>query len=218
MNAEKLRLIGERIGAMSLRERMFIFAAAVVIVFALVQTLLIDSGQLRQQRAHERLQGIGSTIEQLVQQQQLLASHAGDDPDQGARDALALQQARLAELSAELETRGRSLVPPERMHAVLRSVVNEQGPLRIVGFKSLGAQAVSLAGAAGERPPEFYRHGFEISVSGRYPELVAYLERLEALPWKLNWIEATLDAANRPDLTLTLVVHTLSLEEAWVRL
>ena len=54
-------------------------------------------------------------------------------------------------------------------------------------------------------------------MSGRYADLVAYLERLEALPWRLNWSEATLDAAARPLLTLTLTVHTLSLEEAWLR-
>ena len=66
-------------------------------------------------------------------------------------------------------------------------------------------------------PPGFYRHGFEIVVGGSYSGLVAYLERLEALPWHLNWVEATLDAAGRPDLRLTLTVHTLSLEEAWLR-
>lgn len=217
MASEKLLQISARIGTMSLRERAFIFAAAVVVVLALVQTLLIDAGQLRKRNAASRLQDADSTLEQIVQQRQLLAGQAGHNPDQAVREALAAQEARLAELGTELETRGRSLVPPERMHQVLKEVVRGQGAVRIVGFKTLTPQPVSPPGAAEGAPAGFYRHGFEITVSGRYPELVAYLERLEALPWNLNWIEATLDAAARPELTLTLIVHTLSLEEAWLR-
>ena len=103
------------------------------------------------------------------------------------------------------------------MNLVLKNVVREQDGIRVVGFKTLSPQAVALPDAVEGAPPGFYRHGFEITVSGRYAELVAYLERLEALPWRLSWIEATLDAAARPELTLTLTVHTLSLEEAWLR-
>ena len=216
MASEKLREIGARISMMSLRERVFIFAAAVVVVFALVQTLLIDAAQLRKQHAHDRLQMADDALIQIGHLQQQLGG-PGHDPDRAARDALARQEARLAELNAELETRTRLLVPPERMNQVLKDVVRGQGGIRVVGFKTLSPQPVALSGAAEGAPPGFYRHGFEITVSGHYSDLVDYLERLEALPWRLNWVEATLDATNRPILNLTLTVHTLSLEEAWLR-
>ena len=216
MPSEKLRAIGARVSLMSLRERVFIFAAAVVVVFALVQTLLIDAAQLRKQHAHARLQMAEEALIQIGQQQQLLGG-PGHDPDRAARDALARQETRLAEVNAELETHTRLLVPPERMNQVLKDVVRGRDGIRVVGFKTLSPQPVALPDAAEGAPPGFYRHGFEITVSGRYSDLVDYLERLEALPWRLNWVEATLDAANRPILTLTLTVHTLSLEEAWLR-
>jgi MSHA biogenesis protein MshJ len=217
VNTEKLRLISERVDLMSLRERVFVLVAAVVVILALVQTLLIDAGQVRKQSAHDRVQAADAALVQIGQQRQLLAGQGARDPDRAARDALAVQETRLAELNAELETRERSLVPPERMHQVLKEVVQGQRGIRIVGFKTLSPQPVALPDAAEGAPPGFYRHGFEITVSGSYSALVAYLERLEALPWNLNWIEAKLDAAARPDLKLTLTVHTLSLEEAWLR-
>lgn len=217
MASEKLRQISERVDMMTLRERVFVFAAALVVGLALVQSLLIDPEQLRKQHARDRLQVADSALAQIEQQRQLLDGQKGRDPDQAARDALAAQEARLAELNAELAMRTRSLVPPERMQQMLKNVVQEQGGVRVVSFKTLGPQPVSVTGAAEGAPPGFYRHGFEVTVSGGYSELVAYLERLEALPWNLNWVEATLDAAARPDLTLTLTVHTLSLEEAWLR-
>jgi MSHA biogenesis protein MshJ len=217
MASEKLREIGARIGLISLRERVFLFAAAAVVVLALVQTLLIDAGRQRQQNAQARLQSADEALAQIAQQRQLLAGQTGRDPDRAAREALGAQETRLAELNAELENLERSLIPPERMNQVLKNVVQGTGGIRVVGFKTLSPQPVALPDAAEGAPPGFYRHGFEISVSGRYADLVAYLERLEASSWRLNWSEATLDAAARPLLTLTLTVHTLSLEEAWLR-
>jgi MSHA biogenesis protein MshJ len=217
MASEKLREINARIGLISLRERVFLFAAAAVVVLALVQTLLIDAGRQRQQNAQARLQSADEALAQIGQQRQLLAGQTGRDPDRAAREALGAQETRLAELNAELEKLERSLIPPERMNQVLKNVVQGSGGIRVVGFKTLSPQPVALPDAAEGAPPGYYRHGFEISVSGRYADLVAYLERLEASSWRLNWSEATLDAADRPLLTLTLTVHTLSLEEAWLR-
>lgn len=217
MTAEKLREIAARIGVMSLRERVFIFAAVLVVSLALVQTLLIDAGQHRKQQANDRIQVAGEALAQIGQQRQQLEREAGHNPDQAARAILAGQEARLAALNAELDKLQRSLIPPERMNQILKNVVQAQRGIQIVGFKTLDPQPVALPDAAEGAPPGFYRHGFEVKVSGRYSELVSYLERVEALPWRLNWVEATLDAAARPILTLTLTVHTLSLEETWLR-
>lgn len=217
MASEKLREIAARIGMMSLRERVFIFAASLVVSLALVQTLLIDAGQLGRQQAKDRVQVAEEALVQIGEQRQQLEREAGRNPDQAVRETLAAQEARLVALNAELDRLQRSLIPPERMNQVLKNVVQAQSGIRIVGFKTLDPQPVALPDAADGTPPGFYRHGFEVKVSGRYSDLVTYLERLEALPWRLNWIEASLDAAARPMLTLTLTVHTLSLEETWLR-
>jgi MSHA biogenesis protein MshJ len=217
MASSKLTQLNERIGAMSLRERGFVFAAVVIVALAVVQTLLIDVAQQRKQTAQARLSVASLALESIAQQRSLHAGPVGRDPDQAARDALAKQEARLAQLNAELEVRERSLIPPERMREVLRDVVRGQPGIRIDGFKTLSPQPVALPDAVEGALPGFYRHGFEVTVKGGYADLVAYLEKLEAMPWNLGWSEARLDAAARPELTLTLIIHTLSLEEAWLR-
>lgn len=214
---EKFRKLSQRVSALSLRERVFVFVAALIVVFSLVQTLAIDSGQLRKQNAVNRFQAAEASMQEIAQQKQALGGAAMRDPDQNARNILAVQQGRLAELNADLEARGRALIPPERMRQMLKDVVGSQGGIKIIGFKTLEPKPVLLPGAVEGAKPGYYRHGFEVVVSGQYAELVGYLERLEALPWKLSWNEATLDTANRPELTLTLIVHTLSLEETWLR-
>ena len=217
MASRKLREFVERVDLMSLRERVFVFAAAAVVILALVQTLLIDAAQLREQQANERVQAADQALLQIGQTRALLGHQAGHDPDQAVRDTLAGQETRLAELNAKLETLEHTLIPPDRMNQVMKHVVQGAGGIEVVGFRTLSPQPVALPGATEGAPPGYYRHGFEITVTGRYSALVAYLERLEALPWRLDWVGATLDAADRPLLKLTLTVQTLSLEEAWLR-
>lgn len=216
MNAESLRHMRERVDAMSLRERLFVFAATVMALLALVQLALVDPLVARRAVAEARVQAADEALAQLAAQQAGLAAGRRGDPDQVAREALAGHDARLAELDAELERRTRTMVPPERMPQVLREVARGGPGVRVVGFRSLDAKRLQPQGGAGV-VAGIWRHGFEITLAGRYADLVAYLERLEALPWRFDWAEIRLDAASRPELSLVLTVHTLSLEEAWLR-
>lgn len=217
MIKQKWAALNTRVGGMSARERAFIFAALLVAILALAQTLIVDPLQFRKNSAAARVQAAQSALLDIEQQQHLLSGPGARDPDQVAKKTLSEREARLSALNAEIGMRERSLIPPSRMAAVLKDVVREGSGVRVVGIKTLSPQPVALAGTVEGAPPGFYRHGFEVTVKGSYASLVAYLARLEALPWRLNWVEVTLDTADRPELTLTLTVHTLSLEEAWLR-
>jgi MSHA biogenesis protein MshJ len=58
----------------------------------------------------------------------------------------------------------------------------------------------------------------EIRVEGSYPELLAYLQALEALPHKLLWGSLQLHVEQHPRAVLTLRVYTLSPQAGWVEL
>jgi len=85
---------------------------------------------------------------------------------------------------------------------------------------SVPAQAGSPAMTAQvpETPELVYRHGVEIVLQGRYPDMVQYMSQLDALPVGLIWGRASLDARNYPDARLTLTLFTLSLEKDWIKL
>lgn len=217
MIKQKWAALNTRVGGMSPRERAFVFLALLVAVLALAYTLILDPLQFRKNGASARAQAAQLALQTIERQQGLLTGPGARDPDQSAKNTLAERDARLAALNAEIGMRERSLVPPSKMAAVLKDVVRDGSGVRVVGIKTLSPQPVALEGAVEGAPPGFYRHGFEVTVKGSYASLVSYLARLEALPWRLNWVEASLDTADRPELTLTLTVHTLSLEEAWLR-
>ena len=75
----------------------------------------------------------------------------------------------------------------------------------------------SLYPEKGRAPDKLiFRHGVELTVSGTYPDLYAYLAGLEKLPTQLYWGRADLSVSTHPVTTLKLTVYTLSLDPAWM--
>jgi MSHA biogenesis protein MshJ len=82
------------------------------------------------------------------------------------------------------------------------------------------APAPSAAPAAPPpKPPDLlFRHGVEITLSGSYLDMIAYMEALEALPTQLFWGKAEFEVENYPNARLTLTLYTLSMDKKWMRL
>ena len=55
-----------------------------------------------------------------------------------------------------------------------------------------------------------YKKGIEISVKGRYFDLLAYMEKMEKTPRRMFWNEASLNVSDYPNAVMRLVIYTLS--------
>ena len=86
--------------------------------------------------------------------------------------------------------------------------------------KSAAVAEKPAAAKPAAKPPsagsQIYRHGVEITLSGNYLDLLAYLRDLEKLPTQLYWGRVELSTAAPPLVTLKLSVYTLSLDLSWL--
>ena len=48
--------------------------------------------------------------------------------------------------------------------------------------------------------------------------MVQYMQALQAMPTRVFWGAAHLDAVSYPGATLTLTLHTLSMDDTWIAL
>ncbi|MCK9989980.1 MAG: hypothetical protein WA112_02215 [Rugosibacter sp.] len=55
-----------------------------------------------------------------------------------------------------------------------------------------------------------YRHGVEITVTGKYSQLVDYMEKLQKFPQRVFWSEVQLTVSPYPVNVLKIVIYTLS--------
>lgn len=217
--------------ALSLRERMMVALAAVVLTFFLVDTLLIGNWSRQNAGLKASLAEQQAETERVDAQLKELQSRIAGHPDAQARARIREIEQKIAAIDAGLQAVSRQLVPPERMTILLEDLLKGNRRLRLVKMTTLPAEALlgrsraapeqggaeQAAGkATQDGAQDIYRHGVELTLRGSYFDMLDYLTQIESLPWQMYWGRLKLDAReyHRPVLTLTL--YTLSLDKVWL--
>lgn len=222
----KARLIalGNKIDALSLRERAMVFVAAAAAILFVVYSLMLGplfakEKALRTQVAQVRnnISGIDGEISAKLQGFSI-------DPDAPNRARLAAVKADIDALGGKLRALEQGLVAPEKIAPLLETILAANGRLTLVSMKTLPAAPVAEASyaaepAAGAAPAALlYRHGVQVTVRGNYLDMINYMNALETMPTQLLWSSAALEVEEYPDSRLTLTLHTLSLDRKWMKL
>jgi len=227
-----------RVDALSLRERVIVFAAAVLVLAVLINTFLLNPQYARQTALSQQIKQDQSRIADLQNRIQQTVKARETDPDRADRERLQALQQQIDRMSGALTDVQKHLVPPGQMADLLQDVLKRQGRLALVSLKTLPVTALNgmaqpagkpdqpKADAAASAPPAaddggvktVYRHAVELTVQGSYLDMLAYMRLLEAMPWQLFWGSAQLTVGAYPKATLTLTLFTLSLDKTWLDL
>ena len=224
---QRLIQLAARIDALTLRERVLLFAslaAACVFVawFAGLGPMFKKQDALRAQIAqqHDNVAGIDTEIASKVEA-------AAVDPDAPTRARIAAVRAETETLATSLRAVQNGLVAPERMAPLVDAILRANGRLELVQMRTLSVEPVlgkpaEIAATPGATTPKpaalLYRHGVEVVVRGNYLDMITYMAALEAMPTQLFWGGAQLETETWPTSRLTLTLHTLSLDEKWMKL
>lgn len=238
MSAWKLQWqrLADRVDTFSLRERALIFLAIALVLIVSVNLLLIDPLLTRSKNQQQRIVQDELQIKAMRSQIEELVAAANIDPDAALKARLENLRLQSEQAAVTLQDIQSGLVPPQRIPALLQDLLRHSRSVSLVAMKTLPVETLGVAGTAassstsadagaGERTDPstvpigaVYKHGVEITVQGSYLDLLSYLDGIEALPWQMFWGKADVDGKNYPTVTLTLRLHTLSLDEAWLTL
>lgn len=145
-----------RIDALTLRERVLLFAAATTVIlfavyFAGLGPLLARQALLRSQVSQQQnnLSGMDAEITQKIQDYQR-------DPDEATRARLQAVDAEAARLGESLRTMQQGLVAPERMGPLIDRILRANGRLQLVAMRTLPVSSLNEPppgeGAAQDKP------------------------------------------------------------------
>lgn len=217
----------QRFAALQSREKYLIVAAVAVAILFGGYSLWVEPGLMRAEQLRKTLDQQQAEQAQLQEQIAALAVR-NTDPDAASRAELQRLQAEGAETEREIGRFGNTLVPPQRIPALLQTLLTRHRGLTLVSLTTLAPQplvAVPPTGKEDAKPMadparlsggSLYKHGIEIKLAGSYGDLLAYVAELDASPHKLLRGGINLTVKQHPVSELTLTIYTLSLDSAWL--
>lgn len=227
--------------ALNKRERWMVACALLVVVFAVFNSVLISPVLSRQKIMMNELSADQAQIQSLSAQINAFANQAVIDPDASNKQRIVELNTHLKSLDTQLSGLQNTLISPDKMPELLRSLLKKNGKLKLIELKTLPTQNLletetkiatdatatttesnhAQNDATSKQQSPVFKHGVEITVEGKYLDLMNYVSDLEQMPWHVLWSKAALNE----ELTLTiawptnrlkLTVYTLNLDKDWL--
>lgn len=221
-----LQKYADGIDAMALRERAMFFGAVALVLMTLLQVFLLNPVLSRRNQLSAQIAQQEDETKAIRAQIQALVRPKVQDQDELNRDRLKSLREQMAQLDRLFEQQQQQFVAPEKMVAMIESLIVKNRKLQLLSLRNLPGAGVSPgagapAGAAGGRARagearEVFRHTVELSVKGGYFDLLDYLAALERMPQRVFWDGFELSVAQYPQSVLKLTIYTLSPEKSWL--
>jgi MSHA biogenesis protein MshJ len=222
---ERVEKLRQSVDRLSLRERLFVFAAALLVVAGLWEAALAAPLAAREALANDKVGALGERLQQLDGALSAAAAGLSEGVPEQLERLRALRE-RVAAGEEEMRVYTTDLVDPAQMRAVLEELLRRQSGLKLVNAVNQPAQplVVDDAPGAGETPerkpdsdaPQLYRHSLVLTLEGSYLDCLQYLEAVERLPWHIYWTRLEVEAGVYPKNEIRLELTTLSLDEEWI--
>lgn len=222
----------EKIDALSLRERVILFAVLLATVVMLFQVVLIDPVMAERKRANQELNSVKQSLQMAENEKTILDAQLTAGVNRHKQVRKAQLEKQLAELDADIQKSVLALIPPRKMPEVLENVLKQNTELKLVSLENkpvvplLEEDSSQPNGAIANRKAEdattvsskqgMYRHGFVLTLQGNYMAALRYFEQLSKLPWQFYWDDLRYQVETYPNARITLEVHTVSMSEDWI--
>jgi MSHA biogenesis protein MshJ len=225
------------------RERWMVACALFTAVFASINSLLIGPVLASHKVVNSELAADQTQIQNLTQQISAYTNQAIIDPDATNKQRITELNSRLNTLEAQLSGLQNTLISPDKMPELLRSLLKKNGKLQLIELKTLPTKGLLEVDAidkntftspasptdnnstkkidTGKQDSPVFKHGVQITVEGHYLDLLDYVSDLEKMPWHVLWSKAALNDELPlgnvwPTNRLKLTVYTLSLDKSWL--
>ncbi len=208
-------LLQQRIDALSLRERIFLFVSVIALVLALADVLWLSPAKTAYKQLAQRFASQSAELDRLRTELRSVAQPV--DPAKVVRDDIAAANTRLETLNNEIK----DLVPLAQngpaLEQVLVQFLRRQDGLVLLGLTTAKPEATPATGGmpsgvpGASSPGGLTKKGLELRVSGPYAELVRYVKTLEGALPALRWGAMQLKSEKQPP-ELSLQVYVVGVQ------
>ncbi|WP_049723788.1 type II secretion system protein GspM [Gilvimarinus polysaccharolyticus] len=216
---ESLEKLKAYLDGLTLRERVIVLLAAILVIYGLWFVLWYSGASNKREATAQRIGAIAAE-QQKIENQIVQFQQAGGGTAEVLKAELSLAKHELVETNKRLSRSTSALVSADQLAQVLQDMLRESNALALISLQMMNVEPISLKPLEEQDSNEWtgesvnvYRHGVELTVRGRYFEVLDLLDQLEAKPWKFYWKSLHYHVQSYPAAEVTIRVYTLSAEE-----
>lgn len=206
-----------RFNALSLRERLLLASVILVLLifgwwhfYVQPTSTTLEIQSFENSRISTEVNATLTTIEEIRNR---IAAGVHREKEQ----KLTQLQRQLRNVEDDLRLKTIELIDPEDMFELMSRMIYGESRLKLINLKRREVRpAIAVEEGEKSAEPGIYRHELEVKFSGKYADILSYMQTLEKFDWKLIWDEIEIVSEDYPLITVKLVISTLSTREEWV--
>lgn len=225
--------LSDRFDRLSLRERSVLILGAICVLLLVADALVLGPLGAKEKALAQQEAGSIGEMTQMKAQLAVAIATKSVDPDQANRERITRLTGSLTEQEAQIRDQMALLVDSGRMAQVLKSLLANRSRVQLAEMRTLPQTSINLATQAApvagspakgagnqDLSPHavLYRHGIRMTLRGSYLDLLGYLKDIEALPIRFYWDRLELSVVEYPLSQMTVVVNTISVDPAWMKI
>ncbi|MBF0132839.1 MAG: hypothetical protein HQL75_09680 [Magnetococcales bacterium] len=205
--------LSAHINARSKNERIYLVLAVIIVTGAGWNTLVWEPFHRKNDEMIKNTQKVTEKIKELESIKRQILVNKDKDINRPMKEKLKLKQEELKELELALKDSARNFLSPGEMTQALRKMLGHLTDVELISMESLPGEGVHLKDiqnrimqATGTEngqknaPPTpndnnpleqddvtLYRHGLNVTLEGKFLDIMRYLASMEALPWTFYW-------------------------------
>lgn len=215
-----LRDLLDRYDQLSLRERVIILGALLILLFVIWQAGFMDPLDAERKQRLTQVEALRAEVSGLEQSVEAIVAQGVGDPDRQNREAIASLKQEIAALDTQLAGATSGLIAPKEMAQVLEQLLHRTSRMTLQSLRTLPPESV-IAPASAQASPgapaaQIYKHGVELELGGTYLETLSFLQAVETLPWRFFWDRIEFTIESHPQGRMKLTLYTIGLQEGWI--
>jgi MSHA biogenesis protein MshJ len=202
------------LNARNFRERILTLLIACAFTFLVWLVILANPLWNTQHQLAQSISATKAQITQLTNENNNILQIASQTP---MAQMLAKQSglhSQTENLSQRLSDMIPQLVPGDDFQKMVNAMLDSENNIELVNLKQLPTEEWTPAGLHDIPLPaskaKIYKHGVQIEFHASYFKTIAYLNRLESLPWRLYWNNLQYTVTNYPTADVVVTFYILS--------
>jgi MSHA biogenesis protein MshJ len=193
---------------MQKREQLLVLFVLLFLLFMVWYTFVWANISAWQQRSQATAKTLQREVDVFQSELAVLQAKLRKDPNQFVNAKEAQLKQNMAALNETMQLYSTQLLSSSDLMLALQDVLAEEKGVTLEGIDILPEQEEKAADDHGSL--KLYQHGVKLVFLADYFTTMAYLQKLEALKWRLFWDHLDYRVTTYPMAEVTLTLHTLS--------